>query len=228
MTLISFRNAEGYKDPTAHAAIRKCGNRMNGFVDGQIVQEYMMDGKPVYRLLIKVHTNYAVTLPLYELESRENEHIVMVNGTAYHTDLGKLQYKTQRSLEGAEPIEVLSDQKYEEIITKIAAVLGVPVSSAAVELQNKVSELFEKYDELKALYDKRGEMIEQLQAQIEQADDKPEKEIIPISKDADVARLTAERDLYKDFYFRITELLGFALARSLNMTLPQEEMEKTA
>ena len=221
-------NAEGYLDLTAYNAIYG-GKDMVEWKAGDIVSLYLMDGRESIRIILKPYNRYATTMTLFEEERYENEFEVVAM-TKMHADLGRIGFTSGRDLETATLVRSMKDSELQQLLVRIAETIGVPadyynyigiVDSGAAsgtdidELAREIKELRDKYDaaetekgELQRKYDALKEKQENNAEDIRVKDDK----LIALMKD--VAKASAERDVYKDLYSEILNRFVSASARA--------------
>lgn len=140
-----FFNHEGYPDLTAFKALKniffKGDHTMDGWNDGDVVKLRLMDGRDVYRILLKVHDRYATTLNLYEEESNENEFAITVDGKKMHADLGKIAFTKARDMANAEFMFSMGRESHGKLMKKIGRVIGVPAEGEEAELLGELDKV---------------------------------------------------------------------------------------
>ena len=124
----SWRNVEGYADPTASRAFQNMEEQGMGLKDGEIYNVVRKDGVIAQNLIIRVFENYSLTLMLKDSPDRiapENV-IEVVSRSIMYADAGRLGYVFNNILEESEYIRTLGEAKLNLVKGKIVEMIVGP------------------------------------------------------------------------------------------------------
>lgn len=196
------RNGSGYFDPTAYMAMQNMerGDRNMEINKGEIWQVNNQSGT-VMAVVLNVHENHCNILCLKD-EKEEGSVPVVAQGIKY-TNPAMVSYKMKRGF--ISYIRTMKDTDFENLVCKVRKSLGFGDENAKVEEPVKESGIVD--------HDAEIDRLKKLNADLTM-----EKEILKIQNDAlnsaneqsdeiriSMAKVEAERDLYKQFYEQLFE-----------------------
>lgn len=189
------RNGSGYVDPTAYAAMRTMDATVGGItVQPGSVWRAMFGNTPSLLAVIATHYEYATILVLHE-EAKTSRIVgfTTLSGEEYYGFPDMVSYKFYADFDTMEG--QLSPDAFALLLDKTAESLGL--RQTATVNADELAECWAKVDRLKAQNGGLQERNEKLEAELV----KLKTERTP-ADDAqqEIARLTAQRDLYKEEY----------------------------
>jgi hypothetical protein len=211
-------NAEGYVDPTAYFALKGgfMGYEANSpFLNGDIVTMETLNGREIYKVILKVHDGYATTLPLFDRESNQNEYKVKAKGVM-HADRGKVTYTAFRDLEAAQLVRHMEDGEFSKLLKAIGATIGAGDVFTGIGNETEAAvEIIKLREQVEKLEQEKNSLIEDLaQAEkketllaMEEAQSNNESEKKYMNQ---IIKAEAERDVYKELYFGLLDKMRAA------------------
>lgn len=178
--------------------------------DGDIIKTCMIDGREVFKVVIKVFERYAATLNLYSDENKENDYMVDIGKCFMHADLGKISFVRYNDLNESEYVFHIFEDDMTALLSKIGETLGIPQISVP---NNKEKTGDVATEDAKCLQDE-VELLTEEQKRMRNDLDSARKACAEAEKKAymyerDIIKTEAERDVYKSMYMDILGKMGF-------------------
>lgn len=188
------RNGSGYADPTAYSAIKAVSQTVGGIAVqiGSIWTAFVHDEKRLL-LVVATHYNHATVLVLYdEPRGPRSVELETLQGGKYWVFPDLLSYKFYEDFESLEGR--LVPASVDLLLVKTAECLGL--SKPRQEGIYQEAELHNKIGLLKAQNEGLQDRNNALEAELV----KLKTEYRPGDAQPEIARLAAQRDLYKEEY----------------------------
>lgn len=189
------RNGSEYVDPTAYKALKAINNTVGG-VAVQVGSVYRAMFSSTPRLLVVVATHYehaSILVLSEESKGPKSVRFATLQGTEYWATPDMISYKFYADFDTMEG--QLVPESIDLLLKKTAERLGLskPESKATDD------GAYSAYRELKAKYRELEVQNKVLQDDLEELT-KQQTEYKPNDAQQEIARLTAQRDLYKEEY----------------------------
>lgn len=196
------RNGSGYVDPTAYAAMRTMDATVGGIaVQAGSIWRAMFGNVPRLLVVIATHYEYATILVLHE-EAKTSRIVgfTTLSGEEYYGFPDMVSYKFYADFDTLEG--QLTPDAFNLLLDKTAESLGL--RQIAPVIADQVAECWGKVDRLRAQNEGLQERNNALEAELE----KLKTERAPADgAQQEIARLTAQRDLYKEEYKELLDSL---------------------
>ena len=158
--------------------------------DGDIYERRIDDGPSIYKVIVKKHRRSAVVLRIYNVPQNEHNFAVNARGWGY-VGAGYLYSESMNALSEAEYVRSLTEEEYESLLLAIANALGFE-AEAAVSTPKGSGEPITQGTEVN------------VPGKPASSETIPEPVLYPV----ELARIAAERDVYKELTYELLKGKG--------------------